>query len=74
MTSDISAMVILFLSNQKIQMNIILRHFIEDLLYCSFANLISNFSAVFHVLYISNWKSYRKPYSVYLGIVYPIDN
>jgi len=50
LASDLFTMVLLFLTNQKIQMNIILRHFIETAFYCLFADYISNFSGTLFTL------------------------
>ncbi len=62
LSSDIFSIVLLFLSNQKIQMNIILRHFIETITYCLFADIISNFEGSFFPLYYTSWKPYRQQY------------
>lgn len=62
LSSDIFSIILLYLSNQKIQMNIILRHFIETIIYCLFSDLISNFEGTFFPLYYSIWKPYRQQY------------
>lgn len=64
LSSDIFSIILLFLTNQKIQMNIILRHFIETITYCLFADIISNFKGSFFPLFYSEWKPYRQQYKL----------
>ena len=64
LSSDLYSIVMLFLSNQKIQMNIISRHFIETILYCLFADMLSNFYGTFYPLFYNNRKPFRIPYRI----------
>jgi hypothetical protein len=58
--SDLLSLIILFLTGQKYQLNIVLRHFIEIFMYSLFADLISNFKGTFdYFLYSEEWKPFR---------------
>ena len=58
--SDLRAMIILSITEQQIQSNIILRHLIENLIYSLWADLISRFTLITEfLLYPEEWKPYR---------------
>lgn len=60
MASDLRAMIILSVTHQENQSNIILRHLIENIVYSFWADLISKFSVVTeYLLYPEEWRPYR---------------
>ena len=58
--SDLRAMIILSITGQQTQSNIVLRHLIENLIYSLWADLISKFTIINdYLLYPDEWKPYK---------------
>jgi hypothetical protein len=63
--NDLRALVILYLSQQKYQLNIVLRHFIEIFIYSLWADLISNFRGTLdYYLFSDEWKAHRSDHKM----------
>jgi hypothetical protein len=63
--NDLRGLIILFLNQQRYQMNIILRHFIEIFIYSLWADIISNFKGnLDFYLFSDEWKPYRGVHKV----------
>jgi hypothetical protein len=59
-SSDLRSLLILFLTGQNYQLNIVLRHFIETFIYSLWADIVSNFKGTLdYYLFSRQWKPFR---------------
>ena len=65
LSSDLRAMIILAITKQNLQMNIILRHFIEFFIVSLWIEIGSRFTGGFsYYLYSEKWKEYRREHKL----------